>query len=120
MTPTHSHRQGDSLDAASLTALAWRRTALRVAVGAVVATRLLTNEFGGWVVVAGLVGVAIVLVVHASASAAYLRYERRPPRRSPGQGMARSGIRVAALAGFTVAVGLVGLAWVGLAAAAST
>ncbi|WP_084076673.1 hypothetical protein [Demequina sp. NBRC 110057] len=104
------------VDAATLTVLAWRRTALRVAVGAVVAARLLTSEFGGAVVVAGLVGVAIALTVHASASAAYLRIVKRASRgESPG-GIARPGIRIGALAGFTLAVGLAGLAWVALQA----
>lgn len=101
--------------AATQTVLAWRRTALQVAVGAVVAARLLSEAFGASVILVGLAGVVIAIVVHASASAAYSRGTKRRGGHVSRRGKSRiadARVRLSLVAGFALAVAASGLVWI--------
>ncbi|WP_084040191.1 hypothetical protein [Demequina sp. NBRC 110053] len=101
--------------AATQTVLAWRRTALQVAVGAVLAARLLSEAFGPWVFVAALGGVGLAVAVHASASAAYAEGTKARGGHVSRSGKARiadAKVRLTMLAAFTAAVALAGLLWI--------
>jgi uncharacterized membrane protein YidH (DUF202 family) len=50
------------------TALAWRRTLLALAVGAIVALRLLNPALWMWSIVTGLIGLALAAVLGALAA----------------------------------------------------
>lgn len=45
------------------TELAWRRTLLALAVGALVSVRVLADALGGWAVASGIAGVAVAAVL---------------------------------------------------------
>jgi putative membrane protein len=74
------------------TELAWRRTLLSIAVGALVSVRVLPEVLGEWTIVTGLVGVALTGVLwilarrrHARVTAVF-RAEA-PGGRMPGGGL---------------------------------
>jgi uncharacterized membrane protein YidH (DUF202 family) len=105
----------DTFHAATQTVLAWRRTALQVALGAVVAARLLSEAFGPSVFVVGLVGVAIAIIVHGSASAAYAHGTKRRGGHVSRRGRSRIGdayLRLALVAAFALLVACAGLLWI--------
>lgn len=105
----------DTFLAATQTVLAWRRTALQVALGAVVAARLLSEAFGPSVIVVGLVGVAIAIIVHGSASAAYAHGTKRRGGHVSRRGKSRiadARVRLALVAAFAVLVACAGLLWI--------
>ena len=58
------------------TALSWRRTALSMAVGSVVAVRVLPDLFGAWALVPTIVAVLLAVVVFVSAQVRYRRNHR--------------------------------------------
>lgn len=109
------------------TLLSWIRTslalvatgaALQVALGAVVAARLLSEAFGPSVIVVGLVGVGIAIIAHGCASAASAHGTKRThgTKRRGGhvsrQGRSRIGdahLRLALVAAFALLVACAGL-----------
>ncbi|MCB2412330.1 hypothetical protein LGT39_05645 [Demequina sp. TTPB684] len=107
-TPSSNHL------AAGQTLLAWRRTALQVAVLGIVAARLLTDRFGIGVVIASVVGVAVGVLVHASAGHAYGEATGRGGHlnRRGKATVAKPQVRLAMLAGLTLAVGVGALVWI--------
>ena len=58
------------------TALAWRRTALSLFVGSIVAVRILPEVLGGWAVILGLVGVAAAGALLWAVHRRYLTHHR--------------------------------------------
>lgn len=58
------------------TALAWQRTGLAMAVGALVATRILPELLGLWALLPGAIGLTLSIVVVAAAHVRYGRYHR--------------------------------------------
>jgi len=72
------------------TALAWRRTALALAVGALIALRLLPPVLGLWSLAAGLVGIAFAAVIWVLAGRRAQRTRealRHPTAPLPGAGL---------------------------------
>lgn len=115
---TESPRVDDSPSATFLAAtqavLAWRRTALQLAIGAVVAARLLSEQVGPAVFIAGLVGLGAAIAVHASASSAFVYSTKRRGGHVNRRGKARIAhpqVRLGIVAGFAVAVALAALTW---------
>lgn len=100
--------------AAAETLLSWRRTALQLAVGAIVATRALVGDFGSWLVLGGLLGTGLAFTVHASASRAYDEAREGIERRSGGRGtrLGHPHARLAPVLIGTLAIGVVALVWV--------
>jgi putative membrane protein len=64
------------------TALAWRRTTLALAVGAIVALRLLSPVLGLWSIAIGLTGLALAAVLWVLSAHEHTR-QRMPCRTSP-------------------------------------
>jgi uncharacterized membrane protein YidH (DUF202 family) len=88
------------------TLLAWRRTVLSLAVGSLVALRVLPPALGGWAVWPGLVGVVLsgaLWVVAGRRSATAYRALRDGSRVLPGGG------QLLLLAAVVVAAGVLGL-----------
>lgn len=100
--------------AADRTLLAWRRTALQVAIIGLLGTRLLARDWGEWVLVVGVLTVAAGLFVHQSAGYAYrisLTSGGKVSRR--GRALALSAAtRLGILGVAAVAVCLVALVWI--------
>lgn len=87
------------------TELAWRRTALAIATGSLVALRLLPELFGDLVwVVPGVVGVVFSAVVWFGARSRYRRFTGADG--PSGAGMLPGGLQLLALTVFGVACGL--------------
>lgn len=59
------------------TALAWRRTALTLAVGAVVAIRILPEHLGAWALAPAGAGLALAIVIVIWAQRRYTAVHRR-------------------------------------------
>ncbi|GAA1706478.1 hypothetical protein GCM10009808_25600 [Microbacterium sediminicola] len=91
------------------TELAWRRTELSLALGSVVAMRLLPDALGsGWWVLPGAVGVAFSFVLWVWSRRRYLRVTHatvhaRDHTRVP------DGALLLALAGFVAAIGVIAI-----------
>lgn len=58
------------------TALAWQRTGLAMAVGALVTMRILPELLGLWALLPGAVGLTLAIVVVVAAQVRYGRYHR--------------------------------------------
>jgi uncharacterized membrane protein YidH (DUF202 family) len=91
--------------AAALTVMAWRRTALHIALGAVIATRLLVGDFGPEVVLAGLAGLGFAAATMAAASRAHAERGDESPIASAHKRLLATTIAV-------MVVGVGALAWV--------
>lgn len=90
------------------TSLAWRRTALALVVGSLLALRILSSRAGGWALLPAVLGTAMALAVLVLS---HRRYERQ--RRQIEGGQAADGSSGGGLAALTAAaacaLGLVGL-----------
>lgn len=114
----HGDAEGPSENflAATQTVLAWRRMALQVGLGAVVAARLLTSRFGPAVFIVAVVGVVAAIAVHASASSAYAHATKSRGGHLTGPAKARVAdprVRLSIVAAFALAVALAALVWMG-------
>lgn len=58
------------------TALAWQRTGLSMAVGALVAMRILPELLGVWALLPGAIGLTLAIAVVVAAQVRYGRYHR--------------------------------------------
>ena len=91
------------------TVLAWRRTALAFAVGALVAPRVLTAAMGTWAVTVGLVGVAAATVLWVAAIRWHSRPQLRTASAAQGPPARRDGRLVVGPAAVTAVGALLGL-----------
>jgi uncharacterized membrane protein YidH (DUF202 family) len=89
------------------TLLAWRRTALALAVGSVLGARLALPVLGALAVVVGLLGAAAAITAYTAAS---VRYRRSHRALVAGEALPGGAAPLAALA---IAAGLIGLAALG-------
>lgn len=93
------------------TELAWRRTSLSLAVGSLVAARLLPAEFGSWLWAApGVIGVVVSALLWLTARTRYRATSAALHRRAPGETPGARMILVTAI--FTTLAGLGGAALV--------
>lgn len=97
---------------AERTALAWRRTALALAVGAVGAARLSAPVLGLAAVVLGAIGLAQAVFVAHNAGLRYQTAHRSLTTDGDLRGLAWSGLPLAALAVTGAIVALLALAFV--------
>lgn len=89
------------------THLAWRRTALSVAAGSLIAMRVLPVTFGdAWWIAPGVLGVLAAAGIWALGEARYRQFQRRV---AAGDPLSAGGGRLLLLAGFVTAVGMTGL-----------
>lgn len=100
---SHLPLAGDAGVQAERTLLAWRRTALALAIGDAVAARYLFDALGWWGVALGVVGVAVCAAVAVLATARY----RRVHEDSALQVAQTSGGALAALLAASVTVAAV-------------
>lgn len=101
-----------NLYAVDLTVLSWRRTTFQVALAALAIARMLTDDFGWWMLAAGAAGVGLALAVHASVSAYVATIdEHGHVLRRPGA-IGHALVRQALVAGGTAALCIAALAWV--------
>ncbi|MFB7893636.1 DUF202 domain-containing protein [Microbacterium sp. NPDC056044] len=77
MSAPRSERPFDAGLQLERTALAWRRTGLALAVGALLAVRVLPGHFGAWVLIPAGSGLVLSVVVAAHAQLRYLAVHRR-------------------------------------------
>ncbi|WP_062072646.1 hypothetical protein [Demequina sediminicola] len=101
----------DPFDARTLTALAWRRTAIRIGAVSVVGAQLLALVYGGSAYALGLVGVAVGVMLHVSVSRQYVHHARAVRAGVHDSGMATARTRVALLSLFALVSGVGTLAW---------
>jgi hypothetical protein len=59
------------------TALAWRRTALAIAVGALVGARILSRPYGAWALVPGAAGLALAILIMFAVHRRHARVHHR-------------------------------------------
>ncbi|GAA4734041.1 hypothetical protein GCM10023328_12120 [Modestobacter marinus] len=97
---------------AERTALAWRRTALAMAVGAVGAGRLAVPVLGALALVAAVAGLAQAALVAVAARRRYRVVHQSLTTRGDLTGVRQAGVPIAALACSGVLVGLLALAFV--------
>jgi len=97
---------------AERTALAWRRTALAMAVGAVGAGRLAVPVVGVVALVVSVVGLVQAVVVAAAARRRYRIVHESLVTRGDLTGVGQAGVPIAALTCSGVLVGLLALAFV--------
>ncbi|WP_062076376.1 hypothetical protein [Demequina globuliformis] len=118
MTRTGAPSQGsgpfrppDIFDIHTLTVLAWRRTALRIALIAVAGAQLLALVYGPAAYTLAVVGLVVGLTLHLSVSRRYRVAARqmREGREHAGLGGAR--FRVAVLSVFAGIIAVAALAW---------
>lgn len=77
---TDAHRSGRPFDSGlqpERTALAWRRTALAIAVGALVAVRLLPELFGVWSIIPAGAGLVLAVIILVAAHHRYRAHHTR-------------------------------------------
>jgi len=91
------------------TLLAWRRTALSLAVGSVVGARLALPVIGAPAVMVGLLGAAVALAAYTAAS---LRYRRSHHALVAGESLPGGGVPLAALAAVAALIGMAALGYV--------
>jgi uncharacterized membrane protein YidH (DUF202 family) len=91
------------------TALAWRRTALAMAAGSLVALRIFPASLGLWAIVPAAIAFAISAVVFVAAHARYRRNHRAlVADRGPDAGVALAGgALIALVAAATIAFGVI-------------
>ncbi|WP_241985841.1 MULTISPECIES: DUF202 domain-containing protein [Cryobacterium] len=93
------------------TLLAWQRTVLALAVGAIVGMRLTAPAFGGVATVAGLIGLTLTLAAYVGVR---FRYRRAHAALQARAALPESGAwPLAALAAGAVSLGVLGLAYLG-------
>ncbi|MGY1842631.1 DUF202 domain-containing protein [Modestobacter sp. SYSU DS0875] len=97
---------------AERTALAWRRTALAVAVGAVGAGRLAVPVLGALALVAAAVGLGQAALVALAARRRYRVVHRSLTVRGDLTGVRQAGVPIAALACSGLLIGLLSFAFV--------
>ncbi|MGY1857181.1 DUF202 domain-containing protein [Modestobacter sp. SYSU DS0290] len=97
---------------AERTALAWRRTALAMAVGAVGAGRLAVPALGVAALVVAGVGVLQAVVVAAAAGRRYRAVHESLTTRGDLTGVRQAGVPIAVLACSGLVVGVLALAFV--------
>ncbi|WP_166785491.1 DUF202 domain-containing protein [Cryobacterium cryoconiti] len=93
------------------TLLAWQRTVLALAVGAVVGMRLTAPAFGGAALVAGLIGLALSLAAYVGVRFRYRRAQAALQARAALP--ASSAWPLAALAAGAVSLGVLALFYLG-------
>lgn len=91
------------------TALAWRRTALALLAGSLVASRILAELLGPWAALLGLLGVALAAWLLAALHRRY-RQHYESLTGSGGAGRVAGGVLVFATAAFVFAAGAVTIA----------
>jgi uncharacterized membrane protein YidH (DUF202 family) len=106
VTP-HPPLAGDAGVQAERTLLAWRRTALALAVGVAVAARYLFDALGWWAVALGVAGVAVCAAVAVLATVRYRRVHADSARRAP---QTSGGALAALLAAAVMVATVIGLA----------
>ena len=105
-----SHRPFDAGLQPERTALAWRRTALAVAVGSLAALRILPEVLGLWALVPAALGAAVSLVALIVSQRRYRRIHTILTTSDSDRVALSGGALPAALAVATVAGGIMALA----------
>jgi putative membrane protein len=90
------------------TALAWRRTAISMGAGALVALRIFAPAIGGWAIVSAVLAFVIAVVVFAAAELRYRRNHRAlvADRDSDARVVLAGGALIALTAAAALAFGL--------------
>lgn len=104
-------RPPDAFDLRTLTALAWRRTALRIGAASIAAAQLLALYYGPVAYAVAVIGVAAALTVHVSASHRYVKLSRGVRQGDHHAGVARASVRVAVLSLFAGLTATATLVW---------
>lgn len=90
------------------TSLAWRRTALALVVGSLLALRALSSRFGGWALLPGVVGLGLAVTVLVLSHRRYQRQRRDLDGAAPTRGPSGAGLTLLTAAA-SCGLGLVGL-----------
>lgn len=90
------------------TLLAWRRTALALAIACAVGLRLTVPDFGALAVVAGVLGVVLSLVAYVGATVRYRRAHRSLVDSST---LSTGGLTMTAVAATAVVLGIAAMIW---------
>lgn len=90
------------------TALSWRRTALSMAAGSVVAVRVFPDLFGAWTLIPTTLAVVLAAIVFVSAQVRYRRNHRAllESRRAGTATLLEDGRMIALVAIVTLCLGL--------------
>ncbi|HEX9229063.1 MAG TPA: DUF202 domain-containing protein [Arthrobacter sp.] len=108
--PDRSHRPFDAGLQPERTALAWRRTALAVAVGSLVALRILPEVLGLWALIPAALGAAASLVAIIVSQRRYRRIHTTLTTSDSDRVALSGGALPAAMAAATAAGGIMTLA----------
>lgn len=90
------------------TLLAWRRTALALAIACAVGIRLTVQEFGALAVVVGTLGVILSVVAYVGATVRYRRAHRSLVASST---LSTGGLTMTAVAATAVVLAITALIW---------
>ncbi|WP_061960313.1 DUF202 domain-containing protein [Demequina flava] len=109
-------RPPDAFDLRTLTALAWRRTSLRIGAVSIAGAQLLVLYYGPAAYLLAVLGLASALIMHLSASRRYVKVSHGIRQGEHHAGIARAGVRVGVLSIFAGLVALATFGWIVLEA----
>jgi uncharacterized membrane protein YidH (DUF202 family) len=92
------------------TALAWRRTGLSLAIGALVGSRLLPELLGTWVLIPIGAGLLLSIFIIAASHQRYRQHHKRLTNSSPDRISLPDGVLPVLVASMTVCIGIICLA----------